>query len=64
MTWLKESRLKKNLTMRDVADLIGEPHQFISKVECGERRIDVYEYVQYCEALNINPKTGIDILKS
>ena len=61
--WLKKSRLDKNLTIRDLAILIDEPFQFVSKVENCQRRLNVYEYVQYCQALDANPNDGIELLK-
>ncbi len=60
--WLKQSRLDKNLTIRDLALLINEPFQFVSKVENCQRRLNVYEYVQYCYALEISPCDGIELL--
>ena len=60
--WLKASRLEQGLTMRELGKLIGRPHQFIGKVESAERRLDVYEYVQYCSALNVNPEEGLAYL--
>ncbi|MFK5915560.1 MAG: helix-turn-helix transcriptional regulator [Woeseiaceae bacterium] len=62
LAWLKSVRNKQGLTMRDLAELIDEPHQFIGKVESGERRLDVYEYVQYCKALNIDSAEGLKYL--
>ncbi len=62
IAWLKEMRLEKELSMRDLAVIIDEPHQFVGKIESGERRLDVYEYVQYCQALEINPTTGIKLI--
>lgn len=59
ITWLKEVRMQQDLTMRDLALLIDEPHQFVGKIESGERRLDVYEYVQYCEALGVDPAIGL-----
>jgi len=64
ISWLKEARLKNNLSMRDLAELIDEPHSFIGKIESAERRLDVYEYVAYCEALGINPALGLKHLSS
>ena len=61
--WLKKSRLDKNLTIRELAVLIDEPFQFVSKVENCQRRLNVYEYVQYCKALDISPNDGIELLK-
>ena len=61
--WLKKSRLDKNLTIRELAVLIDEPFQFVSKVENCQRRLNVYEYLQYCKALDISPNDGIELLK-
>ncbi len=63
IAWLKESREKKGISMRDLGDKLGVSHSWIGKVEQMERRLDVCEYVQLCEALGVNPKTGIDLLK-
>jgi len=59
ITWLKEARLENGLSMRDLADRINEPHSFVGKIETLERRLDVYEYVIYCEALGVDPKKGL-----
>lgn len=37
-------------------------HSFIGKVEQGERRLDVVEFVRYCEALKLSPDEGIAII--
>ena len=63
IAWLKEKRLDKELSMRDLAVLIDEPHQFVAKIESAERRLDVYEYVQYCQALKIDPNKGLKLIK-
>lgn len=62
LAWLRQTRLNKNLSMRDLAAKIGEPHSFIGKVETGERRLDVYEYMQYCRVLEVNPVDGLKFL--
>ena len=65
LSWLKTSREEKGLSMRDLAKILDTPHSFIQKIESGERRLDIYEYCQYCKALNIDPNpvfqnAGID----
>lgn len=60
--WLKESREAQGMTMRELGAKMNVPHSFIGKVEQGERRLDVCEYVQYCNSLQIDPVIGIDLL--
>jgi len=62
ISWLKEKRLEQGLTMRDLAQKLGTRHTLIGKVEQGERRLDVVEYVKYCKALNEHPNHGIEKL--
>lgn len=60
--WLKAARLDQGLSMRDLASRLDEPHSFVQKVEILERRLDVSEYVEYCKAMSLNPKEGLDLL--
>ncbi len=63
LAWLKNSRVEQNISMRDLAIKIDEPHSFIGKIETAERRLDVYEYVNYCKALKLDPAAGLKYLK-
>jgi len=60
--WLKTERQNQGLTVRQLALKIDEPFQFISKIETAQRKLNVYEYVQYCEALNVDPVEGLAML--
>lgn len=60
--WLKDNRERQGLSMRDVGLRIERPHSFVQKIETGERRLDVVEYLWYCEALGICPQEGIALL--
>ena len=40
---LKQARAEAELTQREVAKKLGRSHNFITKVESGQRRIDVVE---------------------
>ena len=62
LVWLKEGRTQKGLTIRQLAFLLGEHTSIIGKIETGHRRLDVYEYCQYCKVLNLNPTDGLMIL--
>nr|WP_095498378.1 helix-turn-helix transcriptional regulator [Paraferrimonas haliotis] len=57
--WLKSARVAQGLSVRDLGQLINEPHQFVVKVETHERKLNVFEYVQYCEALKVDPSVGL-----
>jgi transcriptional regulator with XRE-family HTH domain len=51
--WLRQQREAKGLTMRQAAELIGKPHSFIGKIEVGQRRLDVVEFIWYCQNTGI-----------
>jgi len=61
-SWLKEKRQEKGHTMRSLAQIIGTPHSFIGKIENQERRLDVVEFVRYCNALEVDPTEGLALL--
>ncbi|MEC8375462.1 MAG: helix-turn-helix transcriptional regulator, partial [Pseudomonadota bacterium] len=61
--WLVAARKEQGLTVRQLGEMIDETHQIVSKIERCQRKLDVYEFVQYCEALNLNPEDGLKYLK-
>jgi len=42
---LKKARKEKGITQAQLAEALGKPQSFIVKVESGERRLDVVEFV-------------------
>ena len=62
IVWLKAERIKKKLTIRGLAKELDVVHSYVGRIETLERRLDVWEYIAYCKALNIDPHDGIDIL--
>ena len=52
---LKEARRQRGMTQMELAERLGNTQTFISKVERGERRLDVVEFVESCEAIAIDP---------
>ena len=40
---LRRARLDAGLTQAQVAKLLGKPQSYVSKIEAGERRVDVVE---------------------
>jgi transcriptional regulator with XRE-family HTH domain len=55
MSELKNARLQAKLHQVDLAKKLKKPQSYISKVESGERNLDVIEFTIYCEALELEP---------
>ena len=51
---LRKAREEKGLTQTELAERLGQTQSFVSKVERGERRIDVIELMAYCGAIRIS----------
>lgn len=52
---LVEYREKAGLTQIQLAERLGETQSFVSKLERGERRVDVIELLVLCDALGVPP---------
>jgi len=52
---LVETRRSRGLTQAEVAARLGKPQSFIAKVEGGERRLDVIEFIDLALALKVRP---------
>lgn len=47
-------RMSSGLRQLDLAEQLGVPQSFVSKIESGERRIDLIELREICIALGSN----------
>lgn len=61
--WLKQERETQQLSMRALAERMDKPHSYVQKVEQGERRLDVVEYVWYCRSLKLDPQYGLSLIQ-
>lgn len=52
---LRSWRERAGLTQTQVGERLGNTQTFISKVERGERRLDVVEFTEWCDALGMAP---------
>jgi transcriptional regulator with XRE-family HTH domain len=51
---LIEARLAAGLTQTELARTLQRPQSFVSKYESGERRLDVVEFLQIAEIIELN----------
>ena len=50
---IKDTRLRLEVSQRELARRLGKPPSFINKIELLERRLDVLEFVEIAEALGL-----------
>ncbi|MEB7884351.1 helix-turn-helix domain-containing protein [Serratia fonticola] len=53
---LRNARVKQGMTQASLAKAMDRPQSFIAKVENGERRLDVVEFVHIAHLLSIEPE--------
>lgn len=48
---LVAARRASGLTQRTVAERLGKPASYVAKIEVGERRLDIVEFVAFARAV-------------
>jgi transcriptional regulator with XRE-family HTH domain len=51
---LRQARLDAKLRQAELAARLQKPQSYVSKYESGERRLDILELRDICQALGIN----------
>lgn len=57
---LKKARKDAKLTQTDVADRLKRRQAYVSRIERGERRIDVVEFLDLAHAIGFNAARFIE----
>lgn len=52
---LRSARESAGVSQRDLANRLNVPHSWVSKVETGERRIDLVEFWWFLSACGLDP---------
>lgn len=52
---LREERQKAHLSQEKLAEKLNKPQSFVAKIERGERRVDLVEFVTIAKAIGIDP---------
>lgn len=50
---LKDTRIEAELTQKEVGRKFGMHASFVSKIETGERRLDVVELADFCKLYGV-----------
>ncbi|GKV90398.1 helix-turn-helix domain-containing protein [Pectobacterium carotovorum] len=56
---LREARIAKGITQGNLALALDRPQSFIAKVENGERRLDIVEFIHIARLLFLDPASII-----
>jgi transcriptional regulator with XRE-family HTH domain len=58
-------RTTSHLSQRELAKRLGRERSFVSRIELGERRLDLVEFYWVCEACGQDPtRTAAEIMRS
>lgn len=55
MQVLRETRQKTGYTQADLAAQLARPQSYVAKIEGGERRLDVVEFIDMASAMGVCP---------
>ena len=55
MAVLAAIRTEAEVTQRELARRLDRAHSYVSRIEKGDRRLDVPEMIQWCEVLGADP---------
>ena len=64
MDELVKARRKAGLTQTELAEKLGRPQSYIAKIEVGERRLDVVEFIELMEAASVDPAAVLKRLRT
>ena len=60
---LIQKREAAGMTQADLAARLGEYQSFVARLESGQRRIDVVEFLELADAVGLDPARTISTLK-
>lgn len=64
MKILRDAREKRGLTQEQLAKKLGRPQSLVAKIEAGERKLDVCQFIDYMRVLECDPVAAMrQILK-
>ncbi len=64
VSMLRRYRKASDLSQDELAKRLGKPQSWVSKIESGERRLDLVEFLRLCETAGIDGKSFLDELRT
>ena len=61
--FLVQQRERLGMTQSELADAIGEYQSFVARLESGQRRLDVIEFLRLAEVLQFDAKAVLGDLQ-
>lgn len=61
-SWLKEQRGKSGYSQREVSEIMNRHHSIVGKIEQSRKKIELLEFVKYCQILGADPHEGLAVL--
>lgn len=59
LEFLIAARKRTGLTQAELAKRLSKPQSFVAKIEAGERRLDVIEFLDLAAAIGVDPCRAI-----
>lgn len=60
---LVEARTRAGLSQRQLARQLGRAHSYVAKIEAGDRRVEVAEFMTLARALGEDPKALLALVQ-
>jgi len=57
---LVDARKSLGMTQRELAEKMQVPYSLIGKIETGDRRLDMIEFMEYAKQLSLDPIILLD----
>jgi len=61
--FIRDLREKAGLTQRELAARIRRSQWWIARIETGSRRVDVAEFIQWCQGCGVEPEKALRRLR-
>jgi transcriptional regulator with XRE-family HTH domain len=58
--FLRAMREGQELTQRELANRIGKTQWWVARIETGSRRVDIAEFIEWCDGCGIRVTTALE----